>query len=59
MHLSKECHFPDLSNLFERTDVTAALQPLLCKVGWEIDVLGLVATGLAAEIDPWDSLVER
>jgi hypothetical protein len=37
MHLSKSCHFPDLSNLFERTDVTAAVQPLLNKVGWEID----------------------
>jgi len=37
MHLSKECHFPDLSNLFERTDVTEAVQPLLGKVGWEID----------------------
>ncbi|MFN2570080.1 MAG: DUF2779 domain-containing protein [Gemmatimonadales bacterium] len=37
MHLCKECHFPDLSNLFERTDVTAAVQPLLGKIGWEID----------------------
>src|SRR6267143_794983 len=37
MHLNKECHFPDLSNLFERTDVTAAVQPLLGKIGWEID----------------------
>ncbi|HYU09135.1 MAG TPA: DUF2779 domain-containing protein [Gemmatimonadales bacterium] len=37
MHLNKECHFPDLSNLFERTDVTDAVQPLLGKIGWEID----------------------
>src|SRR2546427_4876185 len=37
MHLRKSCHFPDLSNLFERTDVTAAVQPLLGKIGWEID----------------------
>jgi len=37
MHLNKECHFPDLSNLFERTDVTAAVAPLLNKVGWEIE----------------------
>src|SRR5216117_2274723 len=37
MHLNKECRYPDLSNLFERTDVTAAVQPLLGKVGWEID----------------------
>jgi len=26
MHLDKECHYPDPSNLFERTDVTAAVQ---------------------------------
>src|SRR5262245_6967584 len=37
MHLNKECHFPDLSNLFERTDVTEAVQPLLPKIGWELD----------------------
>jgi len=37
MHLSKECHFPDLSNLFERTDVTEAVAPLLGKIGWELD----------------------
>ena len=37
MHLNRECHFPDLDNLFQRTDVTAAVQPLLNKVGWEID----------------------
>src|SRR5204862_6043699 len=27
MHLNKECHYPDLSNLFQRTDVTEAVQP--------------------------------
>ena len=37
MHLNKECHFPDLENLFEQADVTAAVAPLLTKVGWEID----------------------
>ena len=37
MHLNKECHFPDLTNLFERTDVTEEVQPLLGKIGWEID----------------------
>src|SRR5881394_838870 len=37
MHLNKECHYPDLSNLFQRTDVTEAVQPLLGKVGWEIE----------------------
>ena len=37
MHLNRECHFPDLDNLFQRTDVTAAVGPLLNKVGWEID----------------------
>ncbi len=37
MHLNKECRYPDLTNLFERTDVTEAVAPLLNKVGWEID----------------------
>ena len=37
MHLNRECHFPDLDNLFQRTDVTEALEPLLNKVGWEIE----------------------
>src|SRR6266576_2331831 len=37
MHLNGECHFPDLDNLFQRTDVTAAVEPLLNKVGWEIE----------------------
>jgi hypothetical protein len=37
MHLNKECHYPDLSNLLARTDVTEAVQPLLNKVGWEIE----------------------
>jgi predicted RecB family nuclease len=37
MHLNKECHHPDLSNLFERTDVAEAVEPLLNKVGWEIE----------------------
>src|SRR3989475_1543799 len=37
MHLNRECHFPDLDNLFERTDVTEAVQPLLNRVGWEIE----------------------
>ena len=37
MHLNKECHYPDLTNLFERTDVNEAVRPLLNKVGWEID----------------------
>ncbi len=37
MHLNRECHFPDLDNLFQRTDVTEAVEPLLNKVGWEIE----------------------
>src|SRR5438067_2017513 len=37
MHLNRECHFPDLTNLFAQTDVTETVQPLLPKVGWEID----------------------
>ncbi len=37
MHLNRECHFPDLETLFQHSDVTAAVEPLLNKVGWEID----------------------
>src|SRR5262245_35520977 len=37
MHLNKECRFPDLTNLFERTDVTELVRPLINKVSWEID----------------------
>jgi hypothetical protein len=50
MHLNKECHFPDLSNLFERTDVTEAVQPLLGKVGWEIDALLAMLDGPQPDI---------
>lgn len=54
MHLNRECHYPDLSNLFQRTDVTEAVEPFLNKVGWEIDAqlamldgpLPMVAIGL-------------
>jgi hypothetical protein len=37
MHLNKECRNPDLTTLFRRTDVTEAVEPLLNKVGWEIE----------------------
>jgi predicted RecB family nuclease len=37
MHLNRECHFPDLETLFQHADVTTAVEPLLNKVGWEID----------------------
>ena len=37
MHLNRECHFPDLETLFQHADVTAAVEPLLNRVGWEID----------------------
>ncbi|HET8713792.1 MAG TPA: DUF2779 domain-containing protein [Gemmatimonadales bacterium] len=37
MHLNKECRYPDLSNLFVRTEVTEAVEPMLNKIGWEID----------------------
>jgi Domain of unknown function(DUF2779) len=50
MHLNKECHYPDLSNLFERTDVTAAVAPMLNKVGWEIDAQLRMLEGPLPEI---------
>lgn len=51
MHLNKECHFPDLSNLFERTDVTALVEPLLGKVGWEIDAQLAMIDGPLPKVD--------
>ena len=51
MHLNKECQFPDLSNLFERTDVTEAVEPLLGKVGWEIDSLLEMLAGSLPNVD--------
>lgn len=36
MHLNKECHFPDLSNLFQRTVVTDEVRALLPDVPDEI-----------------------
>jgi predicted RecB family nuclease len=37
MHLNKECHFPDLSNLFERTVVTDEVRALLPDIHNEIE----------------------
>ncbi|MGH7529022.1 MAG: DUF2779 domain-containing protein [Gemmatimonadales bacterium] len=37
MHLNKEFRHPDQRDLFARADVTDAVQPLLNKIGWQID----------------------
>lgn len=37
MHLNKECHFPDLTNLFERTVVTDEVRALLPNIHNEIE----------------------
>src|SRR5687767_12900107 len=37
MHLNKECHFPDLTNLFERTVVTDEVRALLPDIHNEIE----------------------
>ena len=37
MHLNKECHFPDLTNLFERTVVTDEVRALLPGIHNEIE----------------------
>lgn len=50
MHLNKECRYPDLTNLFQRTDVTEAVQPLLGKVGWEIDAQLRMLEGPLADV---------
>jgi hypothetical protein len=40
MHLNKECHHPDLTNLFERTVVTDDVIALLPSIPNEIEALG-------------------
>jgi len=37
MHLNKDFRHPDQGELLLRTDVTAEIEPLLGKIGWEID----------------------
>jgi hypothetical protein len=37
MHLNRDCHFPDLSTLFVREDVTGQLDPYLDQVPGEIE----------------------
>src|SRR5262245_19601156 len=37
MHLNKECHFPDLTNLFERTVVTDEVTALLPSIPAQIE----------------------
>ena len=37
MHLNKECHFPDLTNLFERTVVTDEVRALLPDIHYEVE----------------------
>jgi predicted RecB family nuclease len=37
MHLNKDFRHPDQGELLLRTDVTAEIEPLMGKIGWEID----------------------
>ncbi len=51
MHLSKECRFPKLDNLFERTDVTEPVEAFLPEVPAEIDRQLRVLQGPCPEAD--------
>ena len=45
MHLSRECRFPDLSNLFVRADVTKEVEEIIPRTELELDVLLPIAKG--------------
>jgi len=45
MHLDRRCAYPDLSNLFARQDVTAAVEALLSGIPWTIAAQGLMLSG--------------
>ena len=50
MHLNRECRYPDLSNLFEREDVTTPIHPALQDVPKEIEALTAAIAGPCPEI---------
>jgi hypothetical protein len=52
MHLNRECSFPDLSNLFARTDVTTDVEGLLPGVPKEIRRLKAALAGKLPDVEP-------
>lgn len=54
MHLDRECRFPDLSNLFARTDITADVEAILPTIPLETRRQLKVLGGPLPEIEPSD-----
>lgn len=53
MHLNRACSYPDLSNLFEREDVTDAIEAQLETIGAELSrQLEVVQLPVAPKVDP-------
>jgi hypothetical protein len=52
MHLNRECRFPDLSNLFARTDVTEQVQALLPNIPNKIRLQLAMLQGQLPEVVP-------
>jgi predicted RecB family nuclease len=50
MHLNRECHYPDLSNLFVRENVTTRIRPALRAVPKEIASLTVAISGSLPEV---------
>jgi predicted RecB family nuclease len=54
MHLNRECRHPDLSNLFEREDVTAVVEELLGKVPGQVRALVRALQGPLPQVEIGD-----
>ena len=59
MHLNKECRYPDLSNLFVRTDVTAEVEELLPEFPAEIRAQLAALQGPLPEVEIGDHCHEH
>ena len=52
MHLNRACRYPDLSNLFVRSDITHEVEAYLAEVGPEIEAQKKVLAGPIPEVPP-------
>jgi len=51
MHLNRECYYPDLSNLFSRTDLSPEVERLLASIGKEVRQQKAMLSGRLPEIE--------
>jgi predicted RecB family nuclease len=54
MHLNRQCHHPDLSNLFVREDVTRKVKPLLPAIPGQVRGLQRMLAGPLPDTEPGD-----